>query len=192
MKKIVLSLILLACTCTLIAQETNEEKINEKGNTFKNSLKVHPLNIFVNELVLEYERVIRKKSSLIFTLGLGYEDGDFIPSGTFEEYLIFSQVDYRYYFSKSKIAPKGFFVSGGAFGFYEHIRYKDLFRTVQPNINQDFFTAGISGDIGYQWVFKKRITIGISGGADLQIPLNYDNSSTKVRPDLNVAIGYSW
>ncbi len=192
MKKLALNLTLLLCVFTLSAQEVEETNPGEK--TFKNSLRVHPLNVFVNELVVDYERVISEKSSLNFTLALGYEDFGvaFPPSGSREDYLVFLQADYRYYFSKSKIAPRGFFASGGVFGFNEHIRYRDLPGTVSPNFSQDFFTAGVSADIGYQWVFDKGITIGLSGGANAQVPVNYDNSTIQIKPDLNITIGYSW
>jgi len=190
MKKIALSLTLLFCVFTLSAQEIEETNSEEK--TFKHSIRVHPLNVFANELVVNYERVIGEKTSLNFKLVLGYEDFNLFPSGTREDYLFFLQADYRYYFLKSKIAPRGFFVSGGILGFYENIQYKDFSGTVSPNIIGDLFTAGVSADIGYQWVFKKGITIGLSGGAHLQIPINYDNTTIQIKPNLNFAIGYSW
>ena len=184
----VLTMLLIMCTCGIMGQDIK----NEKPKTFKNSIKIRPLNFFVNELIFDYERVIGPKSSLNITIGQGYQKDRLLVGGTIENYTSFLEVDYRRYFSKDKIAPRGWFVGVGIFGLYELDRFKNIGGTVEPNFDRDYFSTGISVDAGYQWVFNNGITLGLSGGADLRIPVDHSINSSSTRPNLNFSVGYSW
>lgn len=189
MKNHICSIMLILFAYGVTAQEIKNEPPNEKK--FKNSIKIHPLNLFVNEYVVEYERVVGTKSALSFTLSQGYERNRLFAGGVMKSYFTFLEVDYRHYLSKSKLAPKGWFVAAGTFGLYELYRYKNIPGRADPNFDRDYFTTGVSMDTGYQWIFNNGINIGLSAGADLRIPVDH-NISTYVRGNLNFSVGYSW
>ncbi|WP_271768044.1 hypothetical protein [Aquimarina algiphila] len=198
MKKIYLSIFIgLLTVVSLNAQETVHDN-NKEENTFmpKNIIKVFPLNALIGEIGIGYERVIKPKTSLNFTLIQEFrKDEIFNTALSVRDYYIFFEADMRFYLSKYKKAPEGWFVSGGLLGEYNYRKYKS--RINNQGVDFEWLQIGGSGKMGYQWMFKKGLkglTIEVAGGARYRTAVNiFDKGfSDGFTPVVDFTIGYSW
>ncbi|MEW7292102.1 DUF3575 domain-containing protein [Aquimarina sp. 2304DJ70-9] len=183
MKKIGCSMLIVLLTIVSI---NAQEVVNEKEKiTFmpKHIIKVFPLNALNGEIGIGYERVIKPKMSLNFILIQGFDTQHFINNKYERNYNALFQTELRFYLSKRKKAPEGWFTGGGLLTEYNNIKVidrsnKDIFR----------FEAGVSGKMGYQWILKKGLK-GIT--IEAAIGLEYRNI-TEFNTVLDFTVGYSW
>src|SRR5690606_19994668 len=116
----------------------------------KNAFKINPLSLSVKNLSISYERVLTKGTSLqlhgAYWLG-GSLNGVKFDGFTFTPELRFYVTDHG--------APEGFYLA--PFGRYESLSAKD-----KDFLNSDakvtLSRVGVGVDLGYQFVFSKKIT----------------------------------
>ncbi|WP_299260098.1 DUF3575 domain-containing protein [uncultured Aquimarina sp.] len=197
MKKTVLILVLiLSFRTTGYAQETNTNNDDKTTITdYKNSIRLLPLSALYGGINFEYERILENNFSLILQ---GYGDfsttdvianGSLVAEGDVFEYQIGLEIGVRYYFSKRKKAPKGWFIGTGIIGRYKDVDYENtsIFRRREYNT----FIIGASLKGGYQWVFKSGFTIGAANRIQFTQELSGPRALyLDVLPE--ISIGYSW
>ncbi|MBQ4802669.1 DUF3575 domain-containing protein [Aquimarina sp. MMG015] len=196
MKKIVLILtFMVSLLRTGYSQETitsNQDKIASAN--YKNSIRLLPLSALYGEINFEYEHILKNNFSLLLQAYGDFSNTDVVSNGTLvpesniTAYEIGLEIGGRYYFSKRKNAPKGWFIGAGIIGGYKEVDYNaSIFNP------RDYNTVMIGGSIkgGYQWVFKSGFTIGaanrIQYTQELSGPMN---TYIDVLPE--ISIGYSW
>ncbi len=196
MKKIGLNIFIgLLTVVSLNAQKAVQN--NNKENTFipKNIIKVFPLNALIGEIGVGYERVIKPKTSLNFTLIQEFDKEEFFNTVSVRYYTVFVEAELKLYLSKHKKAPEGWFVSGGLLGECNYSEYKS--RINDQSVDLERFQVGGSGKTGYQWVFEKALkglTIEVAGGIEYRTVANMFGRafSDGFDPVLNFTVGYSW
>ncbi|KAA1246846.1 DUF3575 domain-containing protein [Aquimarina sp. RZ0] len=192
MKKVILTItIMVFATITSIAQEVNTPgKNRNKGVKYKNSIRTTPLSILGGEIGVSYERVLKPKISLNSLLAFNYNEYDLNSKVSMDEYRVFLETEIRYYLSRHKNAPDGWFTSGGGLANYSYFIY-----TGPPLLqDRDFNILQIGGVIkmGYQWIFKRGFTIGSSGGVDYLTSVSNIKGADGLGYRLEFSIGYSW
>jgi len=197
MKKIILTLILIVSTVvTGYSQDTITKDPNKiTGATYKNSIRLLPLSALVGEINFEYERILKNNFSLLLQAYGDFSNTDVISNGSLapedniSAYEIGLEIGGRYYFSKRKKAPKGWFLGTGIITGYKDIDYEStsIFR---PR-DYDTFVIGASIKGGYQWVFKSGFTIGVANRLQFTQELSGPRDLyLDVLPE--ISIGYSW
>lgn len=172
MKKILLLMVLLPSM--LFAQTEKQEK--EK----KNELYLNAFEVIVGGVVpITYERFLTKNQSLAFrAFLLDKHYSDFNSNG--DAYNTFSlQAQYVIYFSEKK-NNAGFYAypflkySGGNYNTYQYIYDPTNGMYIDTKLTKKQLNAAILGfGIGYKFVWKDKITIGMGG--DLGRVLNNGN-----------------
>ncbi len=193
MKKLNLLLILISVAMYVTAQEP----VSDLPVTRKNSVKFLPVNLSLNSIAFEYERMISTKNSL--TLGIG------IPTNSsFTKKSIFDTMDpadmpyndklgifsvraaFRHYAGKSGL-PKGFYIS-------PYLKYQDIKvnatisatddndNSYENKIEMKVNTMNLGFQLGYQFLIGKRVNIdfyffGLEAGM-----ANIDGNSTPDNP----------
>jgi len=194
MKKIILGVLtLILFSAEFQAQNTEPSSDSDSLNiAFKHSLKVKPLSTLGGEFGLSYERVIKPKRSLNFYAEITFEDIFDDPTITGSEKigdynLSRIGVDYRFYLSKQKLAPKGWYAGVGPLAYLLNYKYDN------SNDKDNIFYLGARAHSGYQWVFKNGINIGADGGIQYNKALSREfNISGLSFLVVNFAVGYSW
>ncbi|WP_298309898.1 DUF3575 domain-containing protein [uncultured Aquimarina sp.] len=197
MRKIVLTLIFVISVLSIgYSQETNNSNQDKTVSTdYKNSIRLLPLPILYGGINFEYERSLNNKFSLIVQ---GYGDfsntnvmsnGSLASGGNVSGYEIGLEIGARYYLSRRKAAPKGWFIGTGIIGGYKEVNYKNTF--IFTPRDYDTFIIGASIKGGYQWVFKSGFTIGAANRIQFTKELSRLNDIyINVLPE--ISIGYSW
>jgi hypothetical protein len=146
MKKIILSLAVIA-----IALGANAQKGGSDGNK-QNVVKVNPLGVIFGNIPVSYERVINEKSSVQVNVSFGS-----LNFGGVKYSNLGFGVDYRYYLSNSKEAPKGFYGSGGV-GFNS----TKISETGGTSVSGNGFI--VKAVVGNQWTWDSGFTLDLYGG----------------------------
>jgi len=185
MKKIGWSFLIgLLTMLSLNAQEIINEK-EEISLMPKHTIKVFPLNALNGEIGIGYERTIKPKISLNFTLIQEFYQRNFSNTDYERSYNAIVQTELRFYLSKRKKAPEGWFTGLGGLIEYNNIKRIDN----RLNTKDKFrFQAGVSSKMGYQWILKKALK-GFT--IETAIGMEYGNI-TEFSTVLNFTIGYSW
>jgi len=181
-------LIGLLTVVSLNAQEVVRD--NENKQT-KNIIKIHPLAALGGVIGLGYERVLKPKTSINFVLFQQFNEPNFDNNVFEKNYNMFFATEIRRYLSKQKLAPRGWYVSGGLFTEYNYNTYKDR------RDNLERLWIGTFGRTGYQWVFKKAlkgITTEVNGGLGYRTTTGIFDGGSEHLLDvyINWTIGYSW
>ena len=179
MKKIILTLAVVA-----IAFGANAQKRGEAG--FKNVVKVNPLGLLFGLANVSYEYVLSEKSSVQGNIQFGGRS-----SGNIKTTFAGAGVDYKFYLSHTKTAPKGFYASPGV-GFYA--------LTVKDGTSK-YTGSGllIKGVVGNQWVWESGFSLDLFGGINYLAGnkvsgtggVTYDTFSGTL-PALGVSLGYAF
>ncbi|WP_298544670.1 DUF3575 domain-containing protein [uncultured Aquimarina sp.] len=197
MKKIILTLtFIVSLLGTGYSQETNTNNEQETvGTTYKSSIRMLPLSLLIGEISFEYEHILKNNFTLLLQGYGDFSNSDIIENGSLvtqrstSGYEIGLEIGARYYFSKRKKAPKGWFIGTGIIGGYKNIDYN----TVSIFNLRDYDTAVIGATIkgGYQWVFKSGFTIGAANRLRFVQELSGPrNGYLDALPE--ISIGYSW
>lgn len=188
---------LLLILATISMSATAQEPAPDQQVSRKNSVKFLPVNMVLNSVAFEYERMISPKNSL--TLGIG------IPTnGSFTDKFFVDNSDpanmpyndklgvlsiraaYRHYTGKSGL-PRGFYIS--PYLKYQDIQINATFNTTDDNNNSYKNKVDMKGNtmnlglqLGYQFLIGKRVNIdfyffGLEGGL-----ANMDASATPYDP----------
>ncbi|KZS41764.1 hypothetical protein AWE51_20430 [Aquimarina aggregata] len=161
----------------------------------KNSVRVHPVYAALNAVKIDYERMVKPKGAIELKLTFTRLEWDTFDNslGDYRGEIALLNAGYKFYLSKKKNGPRGFFlrpgVVGGSFSIKEKFGENEL----------DAKALGFGGEIGYQWVFNKFIkglTIGTSFEVNKYFYIDKKGTSVgnvdPVIPELNISIGYSW
>ncbi len=164
-------------------------KAQENG---KNVIKINPFGALLGSYSMSYERVVTNKSTLQFDANYGDINLFGLKINTFGV-----GAGYRFYFSKTKSVPEGFFVSPS-------IAYSNvsLYLTSTPadKVTVGTFEGGVVG--GYQWIFDSGFQIDLFVGprfisvGSLSIPTESDDMElylgelSGVGTKLGFSIGY--
>jgi Protein of unknown function (DUF3575) len=157
----------LACWLSVIslpvwAQQT--EPVADKPVT-RNLLKINYLSPILNTFGIAYERTLPEKSASVqitlHYMGDSEIYGDFILRGGMA--LI---GEYRLYLSEKKQAPNGFFIA--PFLSYNYLDYRSYTYTSSysgyKGVEGGYNRVGLGLIGGWQWVFKKRVSLDVWGG----------------------------
>jgi hypothetical protein len=156
----------------------------------QNVIKANPLGLVFGSAELGYERVLSEKSSV--ELSLAYSSTSVtLGSETTNATGFGAEGKYKFYFSSSKVAPRGWY--GAPVLTYASTNAKS--GTSEGGLSY-FGTGAVAG---YQWVFGG----GDSGFAlDLNFGLQYISAKSTgdissfsldgVLPKLGLSLGYAW
>jgi len=196
MKKIIFTILIIACIA--LTAQAQENKTLAPNNTeqrdYKHSIRLLPLPTLTGLGVeAEYERAIKSNFSLNFKVYGQHYTSDIYRNGSFrmdrETYEIQLEISGRYYLTKSKNAPKGWFVSPGIIGGFREVNYEES--TTDNYRSYNTFQVGTSFKSGYQWVFKSGLTLGAAGGVNYIYEFSRSTSGS-IGPIIESSIGYSW
>jgi hypothetical protein len=136
---------------------------------YKNVLKLNLPGIYVRSGVITYERVIRNKRS--FEVGLAFEapGSEYVSGGIG----FFSA--YRFYLSKSLVAPAGFYISPGLVYIYGGTNGSYVRKTS---------AIQLQGVAGYQWLIKQHFTLDVNAGVRIYSPEGFLDLT------LGIGVGY--
>ncbi len=169
---------------------------NEKESVIpKNNIKLHPLNALAGIIGIGYERVIKPKTSINFSLFQQFDEPNFENNVFEKNYQMLFETALRYYISKQKKAPEGLFLSGGLFTEYNYNKYKSSTNNEVKDVER--LWIGGSTRIGHQWIFKnalKGISTELAGGVAYKTITGIFEEDTKSEfyVQLEFTIGYSW
>ena len=160
-------------------------------NAQKNVVKVNPVGLIFGSAQLGYERVLTDKSAIEISASYTRLDVTFDNSTTETENGFGVEGKYKFYFSSSKSAPRGWYAAPLA-------NYSNINGGSGDNDGSvSIFGAGAVG--GYQWVFGGNDS-GFS--LDLNLGAQYASISTDgnitstdadgIIPRLGIAIGYAF
>ncbi len=197
MRKIVLTLIFIISVLNVgYSQETlTKDQDKTTGVTYKNSIRLLPLSALVGEINFEYERILKNNFSLLlqaygdFSNTNAISNGSLVPVNITSAYEIGLEIGGRYYFSKRKNLPKGWFIGTGIIGAYKEVNYNSISIFSPRDYNSVIIGGSVKG--GYQWVLKSGITIGTASRIQYTQELSKPrNAYVNVLPE--ISIGYSW
>ena len=193
MKKIGWCLLIgLLTITTLKAQEKTNDSVFPK-----NVIKIHPLDAISGGIGLNYERVLKPKTSIEIELFQHYGNEEFDDGLSELNYDLFLETDIRRYLSKRKKAPSGFFIAAGVLATYSNFNRLKNEDTNEVVNDVESLWVGAAVKIGHQWVFKKYLkgfTTEINSSIDYRTRLGiFDRSPANgVSVLLRLTIGYSW
>jgi hypothetical protein len=123
-------------------------KAQENG---KNVIKINPLGALFGSYSMSYERVVDTRSTVQFDANYGNINIFGLRINTFGV-----GAGYRYYFSKSKSAPEGFFVSPS-------VSYSNVSLSLTDTPTDRFQVGTYEGGVvaGYQWIFDSGFQIDL-------------------------------
>jgi hypothetical protein len=179
MKKIILSAAILAVSFVVVAQKKSAEG-------FKNVVKVNPLGLLFGSANVSLEHVLSEKSAVQGNLQFGS-----LTVGTVKYTSVGAGVDYKFYLSNTKEAPKGFYAAPGV-GFYS---------TSIKDGSGSYKGAGaiIKGVVGNQWVWDSGFALDLFGGvnyyagAKITGPAGVSYAKfSGLLPALGVSLGYAF
>jgi hypothetical protein len=126
----------------------------------KHLVKTNPILFCTGFINGTYEYAFKQKSSVGFSVGLGFFDGSIATAGS---------IEYRYYPSKTNLIPmKGLYIGPHLFAY-----------SYEGDGN-----AAFGALIGYQWIWKTGVSLDLGIGPQLSF-----NSST-TNPYGVISLGY--
>lgn len=162
MNKIILLIITLSACLHLSAQEKSR----------KNVIRLNG-GAVVGITDLSYERAVAKRFSIIVAPSFSYLTSE---EATYKTYGGSGSI--RYYLSKSKIAPAGFYVGAGS-------GYAVGQATVPNYPAVDVTAVNVYGVFGHQWIWSKGWCV--DGNIGLQhVNIDYKSTEFKVRSYVHV------
>ena len=163
----------------------------QEGNG-QNVIKVNPLGLLFGSANVGYERALNEKSSFM----IAPQFGGFKFGGV--KYSSFGAgAQYRFYFSKTKTAPEGFYAAP-ALSFVSGKVKWDSFDSKEET---KFSSFGGGAMVGNQWIFNSGFVIDLGGGIMYQ-KFSYKDGegdtefstlkASGVLPALSFSIGYNF
>ena len=160
-------------------------------NAQENVIKVNPLGLLFGSAEFSYERALNEKSSAELSVAYINLNANFSNGEDAGVSGLGVEGKYKFYFSKSKDAPRGWYAAPVAS--YFSISGK-------AGNNDGKVSAVTAGAIaGYQWVFGRSAT---GFALDLNFGAQYLSAQTSgdingltiggILPRLGLAIGYAW
>lgn len=162
----------------------------EEGNG-QNVIKVNPLGLLFGSANVGYERALNEKSSFM----IAPQFGGFKLGGV--EYSSFGAgAQYRMYFSKTKVAPEGFYAAPALTFTSGKVKWDDGFDSKEET---KFSSFGGGALVGHQWIYNSGFVMDLGAGVMYQ-KFNYkdneDNSfnlkASGMLPALSFSIGYNF
>jgi Protein of unknown function (DUF3575) len=188
MKKVIVSLVAVIATVGAFAQKGGSE-----GGP-QNVIKVNPLGLIFGAANVAYERALNEKSSIVIAPSFGG-----FKLGGFKYSQFGLGAEYRFYLSKTKTAPEGFYAAPGLGFTTGKTKVEDFFGSgSEPEAK--FTSFGGKVVIGNQWIFNSGFTIDLNGGISYQSFSYKDNENTLftglkgngIFPSLAFSIGYAF
>ncbi|UZO80854.1 DUF3575 domain-containing protein [Aquimarina sp. ERC-38] len=173
-------------------QKRNDDRLSNR-KPIKHLLKIEPINLTFGSYGLLYEYVINSTLSINAYSIITFDDWEVVATGqkVGEGYFIDSGADIRYYFSKRKSAPRGFYLAGGILSQHQSINF-DYENNSDRKIKRNFGSYGGRLLLGHQWIFRNRINLGVELGARYMPFRSKELTGSDWRPILNFTMGYSW
>ena len=132
--------------------------ISAKAQEPQNVIKANPLGLFIGLADLGYERALTPKTSIEVTPSFGaYNFGGVKYSS------VGMGADYRFYHSKHKNAPRGFYLSPGLLYESGKVSVTDIYG---GSASANFTAFGVRGVLGKQWIWDSGFIIDFSGGIE--------------------------
>lgn len=181
MKKLIVLVAAVALTTSALAQK--------EGTGIKNVIKLNPLGFLFGQASLGYERAINDKSSFMISPTFGG-----LKLGGFKYSQFGLGAEYRFYLSKTKTAPEGFYAAPGVN--FSTGKVKEDGNSIEAKFN----SFGVKGVIGNQWIFNSGFVIDLNGGIQYSNFKYSDNDNSVfnslkgsgIFPALTFAIGYAF
>jgi hypothetical protein len=180
MRKVLFVSLLFLGALTVNAQEGNGQNV----------IKVNPLGLLFGSANVGYERALNEKSSFV----IAPQFGGFKLGGV--KYSSFGAgAQYRFYFSKTKTAPEGFYAAPQI----SFVSGKVKFEGFDSEEETKFSSFGGGAMVGNQWIFNSGFVIDLGAGVMYQ-KFNYkdneDNSfafkGSGMLPALSFSLGYNF
>ena len=176
MKKLTFTAMILSYSLYAIAQDESP----------KNVVKINPIGVIVGTASLSYERAVSQHSSIMISLTYGYFELEGDKYSTFG-----LGFDYRYYFTGSKPAPRGWYVSPGLMYGGGNVKFNGGSEKVAVH------GLSVKGVLGYQWIWKGGFTLDLDGGIQYFGYHAEENNqgvsnASGVLPAIGIAIGYAF
>jgi len=157
------------------AQDSNQ-------TTGQSIIKTNPIGLMFGSINLTYERALSQSTS--FQIGGNFFNKILgIPvSG------IGVNVGYRYYITNAtKPSPEGFYIGPA-------LSYNSL---TESSTDVTVSTVGVGAIIGYQWVFKSRVTLDLGAGPTYIMGVGSTTTTTIASfegfaPNLSFAVGFNF
>ena len=186
--------------CTLLVLLLSVHMINAQSDTIsaerqaKFIIKAKPLSILLGGYGLDFEFKLKPRLSLNIDPSVTIlEYNDVLNDISIVDITAFQlNPEIRYYLSKSKSYLEGWYTGIGVDYLYA-LSSNNIRSAEGEKDNEDLHGIGAHAKIGYQWILKNRLTIGLSGGARYNYLIaSNEQESVGVRPTLDFSIGYSW
>lgn len=164
---------------------------NAQDGAKQNIIKVNPIGFLFGAGSVAYERALNDKSSIVVAPQFGgfkFGGVKYSSAGL--------GAQYRLYFSKSHVAPEGFYAAPNVSFISGKIKYDDVFEEGEESEDK-FSSFGIGALAGNQWVFNSGFVIDVNAGFSYQ-SFNYKGDATTglkgngVFPRVGFAIGYNF
>ena len=152
--------------------------ISSNAHELQNAVKILPLNLPLNTLSLEYERMLNEKNSVEFGIGIplkrtfvnkfgmDWAEEENISSDDFGVFNL--RAGYRHYTGKSML-PKGFYVAPylkllsmtASADNVRHVTDTEVPYSYDENYDVKAHTFSIGCQLGYQFLISERMTIDL-------------------------------
>lgn len=175
-------------TCSFVSAQELKENSNKEALRIKNSLRIHPINLLGSQIGFSYERRIKLKESLNFSLIQEFEKDD--NNSEFDNstyYYACLGVDYRFYL---KEGIKGWLISPGISASYERLN-----RIHRASGNKDTYVGEAVSTVmagGYQWILNEGVTFGVTLGGEYELSFKESSVDHNILPAASVTAGFSW
>lgn len=157
----------------------------------QNVVKANPLGLLFGSAEIGYERAISDKNSFEIAVAFSRSDATLNGSETATATGLGAEGKFKFFFSSSKDAPRGWYAAPVASYFSSNAESGDLEGGISV------FAGGAIA--GYQWIFgggDSGFALDLNLGAQYA-SVNFDGDISSVDidgiiPRLGVAIGYAW
>lgn len=162
--------------------------LNGFSQEVKNVVKINPLGAIFGSANLAYERAVTEKSSIVIAPSFG-----FLSSAGFKYTTYGLGAEYRFYFSKEKAAPAGFYGAPGvgySFGQAKSTESDGTEKTSVSGVN-------VKGIVGYQWIWNSGFSLDLNGGIQY-VNFKFSDSDfsgtplSGILPTLGFSLGYAF
>lgn len=157
---------------------------------YQNVVKINPLGALFGSANVAYERALNEGSSVVIAPSFGL-----LKSAGFKYTSFGIGAEYRFYFSKEKSAPMGFYAGPGAGFNFGEAKWDD---SNNDNSNKTSFSGfNVKGIIGYQWIWSSGFTLDLNGGIQY-LDFKFKDSDVTgtpisgVLPTIGFSLGYSF
>ena len=157
---------------------------------YQNVVKLNPLGALFGSANLAYERALSEKSSVVIAPSFGM-----LKSGGFKYTTFGLGAEYRFYFSKEKEAPMGFYAAPGVGFSFGQAKIDDIYGDGEDS-KTNITAINAKGVIGYQWIFGSGFTVDLNGGLQyVKFKFKSDGFGiplSGILPAVGASIGYSF